>query len=367
MSVSGGKADTARTCRYVRKWFKADTPFQHIALTRYDALYPGLMGNMRRREFITLLGGAAAWWPFAALAQEAEKVRRIGFLRVGPPPTAFIDGFRRGMREQGLIENQHFIIEYSLAQNAAQLPDAAAELVRRRVDIIVASGTPSVLPAKDAAGQTPVVFVATLDPVATGLVASLARPGRNITGITSISGDLIAKRLQLTKELLPHLSRIAILVREASPTAAQYVQESRTAARNLDVELQILIERNPNDLDGIFVAVQGPSALVVADDAEFTARRAQIAELALRNQLPTVSGLREMVEAGGLMAYGASFGELYRRAASQVRRILQGANPANLPVEQPTKFEFVLNMRTAKALGLAIPPQVLVRADEVIE
>jgi putative ABC transport system substrate-binding protein len=322
---------------------------------------------MRRREFITLLGAAAASgaWPFAALAQ--EPVRRIGFLRVGPPPAAFIDGFRQGLREQGLVEGQHFVIEYSLAQSAAQIPDAAAELVRRKVDIIVASGTPSVLPARNAAGQTPVVFVATLDPVATGLVASLASPGRNITGMTSISGDLIAKRLQLTKELLPNLTRIAILVRESSPTAAQYVQESRTAARTLGIELQILTERNPKDLDGIFVAVQGSSALVVADDAEFTARRAQIAELALRNRLPTVSGLREMVEAGGLMAYGASFGELYRRAASQVRKILQGVNPANVPVEQPTKFEFVLNMRTAKALGLTVPPQLLARADEVIE
>jgi putative tryptophan/tyrosine transport system substrate-binding protein len=322
---------------------------------------------MRRREFITLLGAAVASgaWPFAALAQ--EPVRRIGFVRVGPPPATFIDGFRQGLREQGLVEGQHFVIEYSLAQSAAQIPDAAAELVRRKVDIIVASGTPSVLPARNAAGQTPVVFVATLDPVATGLVASLASPGRNITGMTSISGDLIAKRLQLTKELLPNLTRIAILVRESSPTAAQYVQESRTAARTLGIELQILTERNPKDLDGIFVAVQGSSALVVADDAEFTARRAQIAELALRNRLPTVSGLREMVEAGGLMAYGASFGELYRRAASQVRKILQGVNPANVPVEQPTKFEFVLNMRTAKALGLTVPPQLIARADEVIE
>ena len=188
---------------------------------------------MKRREFITLLGGAVATRPLAARAQEAVKARRIGFLRVGPPPAAFIDGFRQGMREQGLIENQHFVIEYGLAQSAAQIPDAAAEMLRRKVDIILASGTPSVLPARDAAGQIPVVFVATLDPVATGLVASLAKPGRNITGMTSISGDLIAKRLQLTRELLPNLTKIAVLVRESSPTAAQYVQESRTAARSL--------------------------------------------------------------------------------------------------------------------------------------
>ena len=223
------------------------------------------------------------------------------------------------------------------------------------------------LPARDVAGQIPVVFVATLDPVATGLVASLARPGRNVTGMTSMSGDVIAKRLQLIRELLPNLTRIAILVRESSPTAAQYVHESQAAARNLGIELQTLIERNPNDFDDIFTAVLGANALVVADDAEFTAYRIQIAERALRIQLPTVSGLREMVEAGGLMAYGASFRELYRRAASHVQKILLGVSPSDLPVEQPIRFEFVLNIKTAKMLGLSIPQSLLARADEVIE
>jgi putative ABC transport system substrate-binding protein len=321
---------------------------------------------MKRREFITLLGGAAAW-PLAALAQERGNVRRIGFLRVGPPPAAFIDGFRQGMREQGLVENQHFVIEYSLVQSAAQMPDAAAELVRRNVDIIVASGTPSVIPARDAAGKLPVVFVATLDPVATGLVASLARPGRNVTGVTSISGDLIAKRLQLIRELLPRAARVAILVRKSSPTANQYVRESKVAARLLGIELKFLIERSPINFEEVFIAAQGSKALMVADDAEFTANRALIAELAIKNQLPTISGLKEMVQAGGLFAYGANFGDLYRRAAKQVYKILQGISPADLPVEQPTRFEFVLNMRTAKALGLTIPPSLLARADEVIE
>jgi putative ABC transport system substrate-binding protein len=321
---------------------------------------------MKRREFITLLGGAAAW-PLAALAQERGNVRRIGFLRVGPPPAAFIDGFRQGMREQGLVENQHFVIEYSLVQSAAQMPDAAAELVRRNVDIIVASGTPSVIPARDAAGKLPVVFVATLDPVATGLVASLARPGRNVTGVTSISGDLIAKRLQLIRELLPRAARVAILVRKSSPTANQYVRESKVAARLLGIELKFLIERSPINFEEVFIAAQGSKALMVADDAEFTANRALIAELAIKNQLPTISGLKEMVQAGGLFAYGANFGDLYRRAAKQVYKILQGISPADLPIEQPTRFEFVLNMRTAKALGLTIPPSLLARADEVIE
>ena len=321
---------------------------------------------MRRRDFIRALAGSASLWPLAALAQQAG-IRRIGFLRVGPPPAAFIGGFQKGLREQGLVEGQHFVIEYAIAQNSAQVSKAATELVDRRVDIIIASGTPSVLPAANAAGQIPVVFVATLDPVATGLVTSLARPGRNVTGMTSISGDLIAKRLELVRELLPKLTKVAILVREASPTAAQYVHESQAAARNLGIELQIVSERDPSDLDGIFAALQGSSALVVADDAEFTAGRARIAELALKSRLPTISGLKEMVEAGGLLAYGASFGELYRRAASHVYKILQGVNPADLPVEQPAKFEFVLNMRTAKALGLTVPPTLLARADVIIE
>ena len=193
------------------------------------------------------------------------------------------------------------------------------------------------------------VFVATLDPVATGLVASLAKPGSDAPG-DGISGDLIAKRLRFDQRAASRSQENCDLgAQSTSPTAAQYVQESRTAARSLGIELQILTERNPQDLEGIFVAVQRSSALVVADDAEFTARRGQIAELALRNQLPTVSGLREMVEAGGFMAYGASFGDLYRRAAGQVyARYCQARSPPNLPVEQPTKFEFVLNMRTAK-------------------
>jgi putative tryptophan/tyrosine transport system substrate-binding protein len=305
--------------------------------------------------------------PIAALAQESGKIKHIGFLRVGPPPPAFIEGFRRGLRELGYLEGQHFVIEYGLAESVAQIPDTAAELVRRRVDIIVASGTPSVLPARDAAGQTPVVFVATIDPVATGLVTSLARPNNNITGITSISADVIAKRLQMVREFLPKLTKVALLVREPSPDAAQYVRESATATRNLGIELQVEIERDPKDLEGVFVAARGASALLVADDAEFTAHRALIAALALKNQLPIISGLRELAEAGGLMSYGPSFDELYRRAASHVYKILQGGSIADLPIEQPVKFDFVLNMRTAKALGLTIPPSLLALADEVIE
>jgi putative ABC transport system substrate-binding protein len=326
---------------------------------------------MRRRQFIALAGAAlassSATMPMIARAQEAGKVKRIGFLRVGPPPPAFIDGFRQGLRELGLLEGRDFVIEFSLAASAARVPEAAAELMRRRIDILVASGTPSVLPARDAAGLIPVVFVATFDPVATGLVSSLARPGGNITGMTSVSGEVIAKRLQLVRELIPNLTRIAILVREGSPTAAQYVQESQAAASSMGIALQIAAERDPKEIDGLFAAMQGAGALVVADDAEFTALRAEIAQLGLKHRIPTVSGFREMVEAGGLMAYGGSFGELYRRAASHVRKILQGMSPGDLPVEQSTKFELLLNLRTAKALGVEIPATLLARADEVIE
>jgi len=322
---------------------------------------------MRRREFLILLCTGVVTAPLVAVAQQPDRPRRIGFLRVGPPPAAFIGGFQKGLREQGLVEGRHFVIEYAIAKNSTEMIKAAKELVDRKVDIIIASGTPSVMPARDVAGQVPVVFVATLDPVATGLVASLARPGRNVTGMTSISGDLIAKRLELIRELLPRVSTVAILVREASPTAAQYVKESQAAARNLGIELKILNERDPGDIDRLLATLKGADALVIADDAEFTADRARIAELALKMHLPTISGLKELAEAGGLIAYGASFGELYRRAASHVHKILQGTSPSDLPVEQPAKFELVLNMRTAKAIGLAVPPSVLARADEVIE
>jgi putative ABC transport system substrate-binding protein len=185
--------------------------------------------------------------------------------------------------------------------------------------------------------------------------------------LTTISSDIVAKRLQLVTEFFPNVTKVALLVRESSPTAPHYIEESRSAAQKLRLELQVLSERHPSDLEKLFGAARGSGALVVGDDTEFTAYRIQIAELAIRNRLPTIHGLREMVEAGGLIAYGASFHDLYRRAASQVNKILQGVKPGDLPIEQPTKFEFVLNMRAALALGLTISPTLLARADEVIE
>jgi len=323
---------------------------------------------MRRREFILAFGGAVAFAkPTAALAQQM-KPRRIGFLRVGPPPPTYIGGFRQGLQEEGLIEGREIVIEFALVQNAAQIPKAEAELVRSGVDVILAAGTPSVFPARDAAGHIPVVFVARFDPVATGLVASLARPGGNVTGMTTISSDLVAKRVQLIKEFFPDFTKVAILVREASPTASHYVEETRSAAQKLGLELQVLTERHPSDLEKLFVAARASEVLLVGDDTEFTAYRTQMAELAIKNRLPTIHGLREMVDAGGLIAYGASFHDLYRRAASHVKKIvMQGIKPGDIPIEQPSKLEFVVNLRTAQALGLNIPPALLARADEVIE
>ena len=321
---------------------------------------------MKRRDFLVFLGSSLVANPMAATGQKVTP-SRIGFLRVGPPPPTYIGGFREGLQEQGLVEGRDFVIEYALAQSAAQIPETAVQLARTQPDIIVAAGTPSVFPARDAAGRIPVVFVATFDPVETGLVPSLARPAGNVTGLTTISGDLVAKRLELIKEFFPAFTKVAILVRESSPTAPHYVQQSRFAAEKLGVELQVLTERQPADLEKLLVAARVSDALVVGDDTEFTMLRTKIAELAISNKVPTIHGLREMVDAGGLIAYGASFHDLYRRAASQVKRILQGVKPGDLPIEQPAKFELVVNVRTARALGLQLSPMLLARADEVIE
>ena len=324
---------------------------------------------MRRRELIALLGGSAVarLWPLGAQAQEAGNVKRIGFLRVGPPPSAWIEALRQGLRELGYVDGRNIDIEFDLASSVAQVPDVAAELVRLKVDVIFASGTPPVLAAKDAAGMIPVVFVAAIDPVATGLVASLARPGGNVTGLTNTQADITGKQLQLLSELLPNLSRIAVIVRATSQANIRYLEEAETAARSLGVQLQTLTLRAPEDLEEIFSVAHGASAVVMPDDAVFTAHRTQIAKLALKNRLPVIYSTRELVSAGGLMSYGPDTTDLYRRAADYIDKILRGTKPADLPVQQPTKFELVINLKAAKALGLDIPPMLLARADEVIE
>ena len=319
-----------------------------------------------RRGFLSGVACGLAAGRLAA-AQPATKVSRVGLLRIGAFPPTFIEPFRAGLRELGYVEGQGLLIEYGVAEDVAMLPDTAARLIRLKVDVLVASGTPSVLPARNASRTTPVVFVAAIDPVATGVVSSLARPGGHVTGVSAVHADVMGKRLQLLTELLPRLSRIGLLVRATSPATPQYVKEAELAARTLKVQMQVLTVRDPSEFDAAFSAAQGVSALLQVDDAMLTAHRTRLADLALRHRLPTISGLSETVEAGGLMSYGPHYGDLYRRAAAQVAKILRGANPADLPVEQPTRFELVLNLRTAKALGLAIPPALLARADQIIE
>jgi len=327
---------------------------------------------MKRREFIALAGGAAASalsWPRAGRAQQAGKVARIGFLRVGPPPPSFIEPLRQGLKGLGYLEDKNFVFDYELAQRVDQLPGLAAELVRRKVDVLVASGTPAVIPARNATSAIPVVFIAALDPVATGVVTSLARPGGNVTGFTAVFSDLTGKRLEFLKEMLPTLTRVGLLTRPANPGHTQYVQQTQIAARILRVELEVLAVNSPDDFEPAFrrAADAGVTALIQIDDAMLTTHRQRLVELATSHRIPGAYGFREFVEIGGFMALGPSYSELYRRAAEYLDKILKGAKPADLPVQQPTKFELILNLKTAKALGLTISPSLLARADEVIE
>jgi putative tryptophan/tyrosine transport system substrate-binding protein len=256
---------------------------------------------------------------------------------------------------------------FGLAPDVAQLTDALAEFDRLKVDVIFASGTPPLLAAKQAQGSTPVVFVAAVDPVATGLVASLARPGGKITGLTNTQADITGKQLQLLKELLPGISNIAVMVRTASQASARYLEEAAIAARVVGAQLQILDVASPSDLHRIIGSADGTNAVIMTDDAMFTTHRKEIAELAMKHQLAFISTTREFVNAGGLLSYGPNTADLYRRAATHVDKVLRGVKPAELPVEQPIKFELAINLKTAKALGISVPAMLLARADEVIE
>jgi putative ABC transport system substrate-binding protein len=319
---------------------------------------------MRRRAFNALLV-AAACWPFASHAQTG-KVARVGFLRIGTPPPSFIDPLRAGLKDLGYIEGQNFRFEFAIAKNVHDLPKLAADLVSR-VDVLIASGTPAVIPARNATTEIPVIFIAAIDPVATGVVASLARPGANVTGLSAVFSDLTGKRLELLKELIPSLNRAALLSRPANPGHFQYVQQMQMAARILRVELEVMAANSPDDFEAEFKRVQGVGALVQIDDAMFTAHRQKLVELANRYRIPAAYGFREFVEVGGFVTIGPSYSDLYRRAAFYVDKILKGAKPADLPVEQASRFEFILNMKTARALGLEISPTLIARADEVIE
>jgi len=319
-----------------------------------------------RLTIVLVLGALLAPLP-AAEAQQAKPVYRIGFLRNGPPPESFIGGFRQGLRDLGYVEGQNISIEYGLAGSADQLPDAAAELVHRNVDLIIASGTPPVVAAKNATRTIPIVFVAAIDPITTGLAASLARPGGNVTGFALMSADLMGKRLELLKEAVPGLSRVAVLAQKINPGNAEYIRQAELGGRALGLQLQVTAVHDAGDFEHAFSEMRAAGAVLQLDDVLFTSYRRQLVELAARNQLPIMYTFRDFVDAGGLMAYGVDLPDHYRRAATYVDKILKGAKPADLPVQQPTKLELVINLKTARAIGLEVPPAILALADEVIE
>jgi putative ABC transport system substrate-binding protein len=329
-----------------------------------------------RRAFLGTVAAGLLVAPLAVRAQQAERVARIGFLNNGAPPSAeelmkaiAASPFWRAMKELGWVEGQNMAVERRWGQSTDQLSAAAAELVRLKVDIIVASGTPSPLAAKRATSTIPIVMVAAGDPVATGLVASLAKPGGNVTGTSTHNPELTGKRLQLTKEIVPGLSRVAVLWNAANPLSALVAKETEAAARILGVQVQSVEVRGPDDFETALPGAVsgGAGALLVVDDPFVFQYLRRIADFATRNRLPATAFYKPFAEAGGLMTFGPSLAASVRRAAFFVDKILKGAKPADLPVEQPTEFELVINLKTAKALGLTIPPALLQRADQVIE
>jgi putative tryptophan/tyrosine transport system substrate-binding protein len=334
---------------------------------------------MRRREVITLLGGAAALsslsWPVAAHAQQTRKVPRIGALFPGRSAEHFahLDAFLQGLHELGYTEGQNIAIELRYGEwKSDRLSELAAELVALKVDVIVALSTPAARAAKQATGTIPIVAAAVADPVGDELVASIARPGGNVTGTTFLGPELIAKRLGLLKETVPGLSRVAALWHPAAygeHTTGVVVKETEVAARTLGLELQLVQALGPNDFDGAFSAMtrERAGAVIVLPSPMLYGEHRRIVELAAKSRLPAMYAAREFVDVGGLMTYGANLPDLFRRSAAYVDKILKGVKPADLPVEQPTKFEFVINLKTAKALDLEVPATLLATADEVIE
>ena len=311
--------------------------------------------------------------PLATEAQAPPKEPRVGYLSIGsasdPRRVAIYEAFRQSLRDRGYIENRNISIESRFAEgNYDQLPGLAAELVRRRVDVIAAYSTPAAKAALGATKSIPIVMSGVVDPVASGLVVGLARPGGNATGLSLMAPEIVGKQMQLLKELIPSVSRIAVLWNPTNPSGAPQLQEAEVAARALKVQLQPLEARSGNDLDKAFAAMTRVRAdgMIVVVDGVFIDSRIRLARLAEKAHLPAVYGLREHVEVGGLMFYGASPVDQARRAATLVDKILKGAKPGDLPVEQPTEFELVINLKTARALGLSVPQSVLVRADEII-
>jgi putative ABC transport system substrate-binding protein len=324
-----------------------------------------------RREFIALLGGAAAAWPLAARAQQPGRLPTIGFLGSGTASTqsSWLAAHVQRLRELGWIEGRTVAIEVRWGEGRSErFAEIAAEFVRLKVDVIVTYATPPVITAKRATAVIPIVFAVAGDPVGANVVASLAHPGGNVTGLSTLATELAAKRLELLREIIPGFRRLAILVASGNPAVQLEMREVLAAARTLGLEVATSEFRGAEDLPAAFEALKGRAdALHVCNDALVSTHRVRINTLAMSARLPTMHAIREYVVAGGLMSYGANFPDLFRRAADYVDKILRGADPGNIPIEQPTKFDLVINLTTAKALGLTIPESFLLRADEVIE
>jgi len=308
--------------------------------------------------------------PLATEAQPPGKVYRIGYLAPDSPPAHLWEALLDGLRERGYLEGRNLVFERRFSEGQAErFPELAAELVRLRVDCIIVPTTPAALAAKHATQTIPIVFTSSLDPVGAGLVASLARPGGNLTGLSAFGPELSGKRLELLKEVVPAMTRVAVLCNAANPANAAVWQETQAAARTLGLQLHAQDVRGSKDLEGAFArtAQVRPEALLVLGDTLLGMYEQQIAEFAAQHHLPSMFVRRESVMAGGLMSYASSLPARYRRAVDYVDKILKGTKPADLPVEQPTKFELVINLKTAQALGITIPPTLLFRADEVIQ
>jgi putative ABC transport system substrate-binding protein len=328
------------------------------------------LGPPNRRAFIAGLGGAAAW-SSVARAQQAAKLPIIGFLGAATPSTTtpWIAAFVQRLREFGWVEGRNIVIEYRWAEGRTKrYAEIAAEFVRIKVDVIVTHSTAPVVAAKQATADIPIVFAAVSDPVGTGLVASLARPGGNVTGLANQLSDTVGKKLEVLREVVPDLRRLAIIANVGNPAAVLEMGEAQAAARKLGLEVTTPEIRRAEDIAPAFDALKDRAdALYICPDPLMNTNRTRINILAVGARLPTVHGVREYVEAGGLMSYGPNLPDLWRRAAEFIDKILRGAKPADIPVEQPTKFDLVINLTTAKALGLKVPASVLARADEVIE
>jgi len=331
----------------------------------------GRRGRLSVRATLFLLLAVLAV-PFAADAQPPAKLARIGFLMGGSPSTSapLIDAFQQGLRQLGYVEGRNFAVEARYAEGKSEaLPGLAAELVRLKVDVIVVAAPQAIRAAKQATGTIPIVMAVLADPLESEFVASLARPGGNLTGVSALAEGYSAKWLELLKEAAPRASRVVVLSNPANPSHASFRRETQAAAKLLKVTLLFREVRDPNELEGAFAAVtkDRANALVVFPDAVAFVHRTRILDLAAKHRLPAMYPYREFVDAGGLMAYGSSLADMFRRAAPYVDKILKGAKPGDLPVEQTARFELAINMKTAKALGLTFPPTILIRADQVIE